>query len=474
VVSLSGTGQRAGAEFVSWHEFFGNVDRAQLLLVCLAVWLHAADSLVVATMLPAMVGEIGGQAFVGWTFALYEIGSIVAGAASALMVMRRGLRWPMAAAAALFALGCTVSALAPAMPEVLLGRVMQGLGGGGLVSMAFVAINAVFPRRYIARAMAALSALWGVSAFLGPLIGGFFVEHGSWRGGFWFFAAQALALCLWITAVASGKPLGAVTEARRFPLARLALLSAAILMVASGGISVQPLRTTLFVGAGLCCLALFLRYDRRAGDDRLLPVDAVDPRGIAGATLLMILAFSMATIAITAFGPILITAIHGTPALTVGYIIACSSIGWTVLAVGVSGAPARLDGVMVASGMAMATLSILIFLYAVPNGPVWLIAVAAFLEGGGFGIAWTFVIRRATALARPEDAARLAGAIPTVSRLGYALGAAYLGIVANASGFLAMETAAEAGFVARAVFLSCLLLAAVGFWGLGGFMRAGR
>jgi predicted MFS family arabinose efflux permease len=463
----------AGEEFVSWREFFGNVDRAQLALVCLAVWLHAADSLVVATMLPAMVAEIGGQAFVGWTFALYEIGSIVAGAASALLVMRRGLRLPMAAAAGLFALGCAVSALAPAMPEVLAGRVMQGLGGGGLVSMAFVAINAVFPGRYVARAMAALSALWGVSAFLGPLIGGFFVEHASWRGGFWFFAAQALVLCLWISVFADPRPLGAVAEARKFPLKRLALLCAAILSVASGGISVAPLRTTLFVVGGLACLGLFLRNDRRAGEDRLLPADAVDPRGVAGATLLMILAFSMATIAITAFGPILITAIHGTPALTVGYIIACSSIGWTVLAVAVSGAPARLDGMMVAAGMAMTTVSILIFLYAVPNGPVWLIAVAAFLEGGGFGIAWTFVIRRATALAREGDAARLAGAIPTVSRLGYALGAAYLGIVANASGFLAMETPAEAAFVAKVIFLSCLPLAAIGFWALCGFMRAG-
>lgn len=469
---MSESGPPAGAEFVSWREFFGNVDRAQLALVCLAVWLHAADSLVVATMLPAMVGDIGGQAFVGWTFALYEIGSIVAGAASALLVMRRGLRLPMSAAAALFGMGCALSALAPAMSGVLAGRVMQGLGGGGLVSMAFVAIDAVFARRYAARALAALSALWGVSAFLGPLIGGFFVEHASWRGGFWFFAAQALALCLWITVVAEPKPLGAVAEARRFPLGRLALLCAAILLVASGGISVAPLRTTVLVGAGIACLWLFLRGDRQAGEDRLLPADAADPRGIAGATLLMILAFSMATIAITAFGPILITAIHGTPALTVGYIIACSSIGWTILAVAVSGAPERLDGAMVAAGMAMATVSILIFLYAVPNGPVWLIAVAAFLEGGGFGIAWTFVIRRATGLARQGDAARLAGAIPTVSRLGYALGAAYLGIVANASGFLAMQTPEAAGFVARAVFLSCLPLAAVGFWALRGFMGA--
>ena len=103
--------------FVSWGEFLGRVDRTALALVCLAVWLHAADSLVIATMMPAMVAEIGGAAFVGWTFSIYEIGSIVAGAASALLTMRHGLRLPMSAAATLFAAGCATSALAPGMGE---------------------------------------------------------------------------------------------------------------------------------------------------------------------------------------------------------------------------------------------------------------------------------------------------------------------------------------------------------------------
>jgi MFS family permease len=460
------------SDFVPWAEFLGAVNRAQLALVCLAVWLHAADSLVIATMMPAMVGEIGGAEFVGWTFALYEIGSIVAGAASALLTMRHGLRLPMAAAAGLFALGCAVSALAPAMATVLAGRVLQGLGGGGLVSMAFVAIDATFPRRYVARALAAVSALWGVSAFLGPLIGGIFVEHLNWRAGFWFFALQALGLCLWIALTATRAPLAGAGEAPRFPMLRLGLLCGAILLVCAGGISVAPLSTTLLVAVGVACLALFLWRDGRAAADRLLPEGAADPRSVAGAALLMVLAFSMATIAITAFGPILITRIHGTSALTVGYIIACSSIGWTFLAVMVSGAPERLDGALVAAGMAMTTLSILVFLYAVPNGPVWLIAVAAFLEGGGFGMAWTFVLRRATALVGPAESARVAGAIPTVSRLGYALGAAYVGIVANGSGFLTMTTATEAASVARVIFLSCLPLAGVGILALAGFVRA--
>ena len=86
-------------DHVSWFEFLGAGYAAPLILVSLGVWLHAADSLVVATMLPAIVAEIGGAAFVSWTVSIYEIGSIVAGAASALLTLRLGLRGPMAAAA---------------------------------------------------------------------------------------------------------------------------------------------------------------------------------------------------------------------------------------------------------------------------------------------------------------------------------------------------------------------------------------
>lgn len=137
--------------FVSWTEFLGSPYAASLALVCLSVWLHAADSLIVATMLPSIVAEIGGAALVGWSVSLYEIGSIVAGATSALLTMRFGLRAPMSMAAALFGFGCILSAASSTMPLLLTGRALQGLGGGGLVAMGFVAIGLIFPRRYIAR-----------------------------------------------------------------------------------------------------------------------------------------------------------------------------------------------------------------------------------------------------------------------------------------------------------------------------------
>jgi MFS family permease len=348
------------------------------------------------------------------------------------------------------------------MPLLLTGRAMQGLGGGGLVAMGFVAVGLIFPRRYTARAMAAVSTLWGVSAFAGPLVGGFFVEYATWRWGFAFFGCQAFALALWIILKGEAGVSRSGDGATGFPVRRLSLLCLGVLLVALGGVEVSILRTVPAVAAGMGCLAAFLWLDGRAGATRLLPRRPFDPRRPASAALLMILSMSMATIAITAFGPLLVTAVHGVSALTAGYIVACSSIGWSVMAVLVSGLPERFDRLMIALGMTVVTFSILGFLHAVPEGPVWLIAAFAAVEGGGFGIAWTFILRRTTGLADSDEVQRISGAIPTIQRLGYALGAACVGIVANVSGLLSAGTGEEAARVSRWVFASCIPFAAIG------------
>ncbi len=392
---------------------------------------------------------------VSWLVSLYEIASVVAGAASALLTMRFGLRLPMSLAAALFGFGCLLSAVSPTMPLILAGRCLQGLGGGGLASMSFVAIGVIFPRRYTARALAAVSTFWGVSAFLGPLMGGIFVEYATWRWGFAFFALQAFGLAIWI-AIRPDQAAAKTAGAGSFPVRRLGLLCLAVLLVSAGGIEVEPLKTSIVVLTGLFCLLAFLRLDGRAGADRLLPIHPFSIRRTTGAALLMILSLSIATVALTAFGPLLMTAIHGTSALTAGYIVACSSIGWTIAAVLVSGSPERLDRLMIAIGTVMIVISIGGFLYSVPYGPVWLVAVFAAMDGAGFGMAWTFILRRTTALADPEEVQRISGAMPTVQRLGYALGAAYVGIIANASGFVSIGTTGAAADVAEDIYIACL------------------
>lgn len=174
---------------VDWRALWQSGDLGRFCFISLGIFLHATNETMVATIMPAMVRDIGGVEFVGWSFAVYEIGSIIAGAASGRLVSLVSLRANMVIAAFLFMAGCIVCALAPSMPWFLVGRLLEGFGGGGLVALAFVSVERLFPRAIWPQLFAIMSVIWGVSAFVGPLLGAVAAEavssvssSGSMRG----------------------------------------------------------------------------------------------------------------------------------------------------------------------------------------------------------------------------------------------------------------------------------------------------
>jgi MFS family permease len=461
-----------GEQVHGWRVLVHSELFGRLALLCFGVWLHAADGLMVATIIPSIIADIGGATLIAWTFALYEIGSIVAGAASALLAMRYGLRIAMSAAAMLYMLGCLVSAMSPDMPFMLAGRLAQGLGGGGLVAISFVSVVRLFPRELVPRAVAALSLVWGVSAFSGPLVGGLFAELQFWRGAFLIFALQAAALSLWIFLTlrepAGG---GTVQDGKYFPGWRLCALSLGVVAIASAGINVSLTTSPILVCTGIGFLVLFLHLDAKQSLRRLLPRQPFDPRHGVGAALLMVFCFTASTIAISVYGPVLMTILLDASALTAGYVLALTSIGWSLAAVVTSGAREQYDSVLVFGGMCVLSISIVGFIIAVPNGPLALVALFAFLEGAGFGMAWTFILRMTTAMAADDERDRIASALPTVQRLGYAVGASYMGIVANALGFTNNLQPAIAHSIGTWLFMMCLPLAGIGLAACLAFVR---
>ena len=132
----------------------------RLLVLCLAIWLHAANTMLAATTLPEAVGDIGGLRFISWAFALYLAGSIVAATAISASVARHGLHRTMLISTLLYTVGCVICASAPTMAVLLAGRTAQGLGGGALVALVYIAQDRFFPNRLVTRVVALLSVVW--------------------------------------------------------------------------------------------------------------------------------------------------------------------------------------------------------------------------------------------------------------------------------------------------------------------------
>jgi MFS family permease len=454
------------AERVDWRALWASGDLARFCFISLGILLHATNETMVATVMPAMVGDLSGVELVGWSLAVYEIGAITAGAAAGRMVSYVPLRTNMMAAALLYAAGALICAMAPSMPVFLAGRVVEGLGGGALVSLAFVSVERLFPRNIWPQLFGVMSAIWGVAAFSGPLIGALLSQYFSWRWAFGLFVFGGLAMAIACYAVlrspeaTTRKADGAALPP--FPFAALACLAASVLLIALAGVDIEMLRSSLFLASGLAGLALFFLLDAKKPRSRLFPTRPFDPRSAVGSGMIMVFAFSVATCSFALYAPLILTTLHDIPLLTTGYIIAAESISWSILSILVANAPPRSERTIIIGGALMIAAGIAGFAHAVPLGSVPLILFCAVLQGGGFGIAWPFVTRVIVATADPAESTVASSGVPTMQRIGYAVGAAMTGIIANAVGFSEGLSAETSAGVASWIFLAFLPLGLIG------------
>ncbi len=456
---------RAERTGTGWADLFRGGRAPLVVALTLGIWLHAADSLLIVTTLPSAVAEIGGDAYVPWAYTLYMLASILLGAMTGLIALTLGLRWAFILAGTLFAAGCAVSALAPDMAAMLVGRFIQGMGGGGQVALVFVALDRLFPKAMLPKLVALTSAVWSMSAFCGPLVGGLFANHGMWRGAFWAFALQAvLFVALVAVTVTHGRRDGGPGAAGGVPVVRLALLAGGILLVSLAAADPDPVAAPAMAVAAAAVLALFLRRDGRSGDGRMLPPRPFSTATSYGAGLLLAVLLATATSSFFTYGPFFLERLFGLSPLESGYVVALESVAWGVAAVAVANAGRTAERWLIRTGPIVAVVALAGLSVTMPLGRVWPVVPFVVLLGVCFGQMWGLVIRRATEAVPPADRERTSAAIPTVQQFGYALGAALCGLIANALGFAEDAPPETLRTIGAWVFAAFVPLAAVAVW----------
>ncbi len=419
---------------VSWRALLNRQYLPKLATMALALWLHASNSMLTATTMPSAVAEIGGLNLISWTFALYLAGSISAGASISLLLTRLGLKATMIRAAVVFSLGCGIVAIAPNMPLLLVGRILQGLGGGALIALVYVSQDRFFPDHLVPRTVAFLSSVWMAAAFSGPVIGGAFATVGEWRMAYWAFAAQGLLLIPAVHFLLRSGQSELQVEADRIPIVRLLLLSASILLVSVSGAYYQPLLTPVLIALGCVALVLFVVRDQRASSGRMLPAEVVDfshaiGNGI-GATFLLCISI----MSFLVYGPLILIEVYGLTPLQAGFVVLLESLAWGSAAILFSGVRHESEARLIRVGGALVLIGLVAMALVLPRGWLWSVVFAVIILNGGFGMMWGFIIKRIVAASAAADKDRTASLLPITQQTGFALGAALSGLVANSLG----------------------------------------
>jgi MFS family permease len=357
--------------------------RALTLGLVMTVTIIASEALSVVTVMPIVARDLHGLRLYGWVFSAFMLASLVGIVAAGRQADRRGPAQPYIAGLILFSAGLVGSGTAPAMPVLVVGRALQGLGAGAIPAVAYVAIGRSLPDPLRPRMMAVLSTAWVLPGVFGPAISAEVARQVGWR---WVFlgllplvvAAGPLALPALLRL---GRPNGdlAHQEHRLGDAIRTAVGAGAVLEgLAESRLLVAAALVAVGVAVGLPALK------------RLLPAGTLSARPGLPATILTRGFLTFAFFGADAFVTLAITTVRHRSTTLAGFAVTAATMTWTLGAWTQARATRRTEGrVLVMVGLTLILTGIVGTAAALrPPVPVAVGIAAWSVAGFGIGLAY--------------------------------------------------------------------------------------
>ncbi|MFM1988697.1 MAG: hypothetical protein RJA99_1654 [Pseudomonadota bacterium] len=405
--------------------------RRVLVGVMLVLLLGAINQTIVAVALPRIADRLDGFGLIAWVISGYLVAATVVTPIYGKLFDRYGVRRVLAVAIGLFALGSLGCALSFTMPMLVGFRVLQGIGGGGLISGSHAAIALTVSPRERGRYQAYFSSMFALASVLGPVAGGWLTEGLSWQ---WVFAAN-LPLSVAALAATQSRLRPLPVPGRRAPIdgpgaLLLSLGLAAVLIAITRAGQGQPwfdAANLAWIGSGVLLLAGYA-WRERGVEDPVLPLPLLRNRVVTLGLLTQFIAHGT-LITLTVMVPLESQLVAGlAPAAAASQLVALSLgppvgsmiAGRTMAATG----RYRPQQTIGALGVAIAVFALAAALHW--DAPHWVAVALLFVTGVCFGLQFPTTLVALQSAAPVEHLGAAIAAVNFARSLGGALGIALL------------------------------------------------
>ncbi|MEW6257501.1 MAG: MDR family MFS transporter [Pseudomonadota bacterium] len=399
----------------------------------LAMFLAALDQTIVATALPTIGEDLGDVEHLAWIVTAYLLASTTVTPLYGKLSDIHGRGVVLLVAIALFSLGSILCALSPDMLTLILARALQGLGGGGLISLAQTIIADIISPRERGRYQAYFASVFAIASIAGPLVGGVFAQHLHWSLIFWINVPLGLAAFLVMRRQLPRLPRhGRPHKLDMVGCAFMVVSSTALLLALSwGGVRFAWMGPEILglVALSLATGALFV-WRMRTAEEPFLPLSLLAHPVVGNSTGSVCFVYGT-MIALTIMTPLYYELARGLSASEAGFALmpqmACTVIGATLG----GQALARLTHYKrpTLAGLALGAAALFTLSRLPENAPLWLEVGLFSLAGIGMGVLFpvsTVTIQNAVAV---EQMGTATGGANFFRALGAALMVAALGAV---------------------------------------------
>ena len=413
--------------------------------VMLATFLAALDSTVVGTAMPTIIGDLGGLSLLSWVFSAYLLTSTTTVPIYGRLADMYGRKPIFTIGAILFLGGSALCGISRTMEQLILFRAIQGLGAGAVVPVSMTVVGDIYPVQRRAQIQGIFSAVWGVSAILGPTVGGVIVDKIDWRWVFYInlpFGIPAILLFYFFLHETVAR------HRHKVDYAGAAVLTVAVTVLLVGLLEIGqtsqlPIPIWALIFVAMLLMALFFWGERRTAEP-LFPLTLFTNKvvSVSNAANFVI---GTTLIGFNSFVPTFVQGVMGGTAINAGAVLAPMSIGWPAGSV-ISGRLILRYGyfpVVVVGGVLVTIGSALLATVGTNTSQWFIMAVMVIIGlGMGFGATATLVAVQ-TAVGWGERGIATAS-IQFFRSIGGAIGVAAMGALMNVGLSQSLQAVAQA------------------------------